>query len=88
MNITLTELSKIWSSYRENGVTALRLTYTTKGDLKIEARCRDDCEPYWDWVCEDECSIKDYAKLVTHLNNGEFYDMFGNPYTVVCKMEE
>ena len=86
---TLSQLDRIWNNHEENGIRKIRLIHdATKNKLTVECLCTDDCEPYWSWNGEYDCTIENYTLLLSTIINNQFIDDYGQPRPVLSHVKE
>lgn len=85
--ITISRIHGIYKSNEENGAVGIKLAYDEANEtLTIYIRNTDDCEPYWSWNGEYECSFKNWAILLFHIANDQLIDDYtGKPLCVICE---
>lgn len=84
--VRLSDLSKVYHNYDDCGVSAIRLIYLN-GKLDVEVLCHDDCEPYWNYAGTFDCSLVNWAIILTKICNMSFIKSNGEPYKVICQWE-
>ena len=80
--ITLSEILEMYAPFKYEGAIQLLLNYQND-TLKVCVLMTDDCEPYWDCIHKQKCSLNNWAKLMYHVHQQHFITPWSGPFSIL-----